>query len=103
MKIFKHMLVENPKVLVEFVHEGLNEHHVQMIEWMIQPEKLPDQERNRAFLYEVYIHFKLLNGSIQDTQCHNTRYTHSDTHQNLKLLTKCFADCLQQNQWSRCE
>ena len=49
------MLVENPKVLVEFVKEGLGKKHVEMIEWMIQPETLPQELKNRAFLFEVTI------------------------------------------------
>ena len=47
------MLVENPKVLVEFVKVGLGQKHAEMIEWMIQPEKLPQEMKRRAFLFEV--------------------------------------------------
>lgn len=55
VSIFKRMLVENPKVLVELVKAGLGKSHVELIEWMIQPDKLPaDRDlRKRAFLFEV--------------------------------------------------
>lgn len=49
------MLIENPKVLVEFVRDGLGKKHIEMIEWMIQPETLPVDKRERAFLFEVYV------------------------------------------------
>lgn len=53
VRIFKHMLVENPKVLVEFVKAGLGKQEVKMIEWMIQPEMVPEEMKKRAFLFEV--------------------------------------------------
>ena len=56
MGIFKRLLVENPKVLVEFAKAGLGKRHVELIEWMIQPDKLPEDNhyyRKRAFLFEV--------------------------------------------------
>ena len=61
MGIFKLLLVENTKVLVEFAKAGLGKHHVELIEWMIQPDKLPvDSEyRKREFLFEVTLFYKL--------------------------------------------
>ena len=53
--IFKRMLMENPKVLAEFIHEGLEEDHVTLIGEMIQPPDHPDKRTypQRMFLYEV--------------------------------------------------
>ena len=54
--IFKRIL-ENPKVLAEFVEEGLSSKHVKLIGEMIRPEEIVDQEKHpnyeRLFLYEV--------------------------------------------------
>ena len=54
--IFKRIL-ENPKVLAEFVEEGLSSEHIQLIGEMIRPEEIVDQENHsnykRLFLYEV--------------------------------------------------
>lgn len=49
--IFKR-IVENPKVLAEFVHENLSSEHVELIGEMIRPEKHPNTCK-RLFLYEV--------------------------------------------------
>ena len=50
--IFKRILVENPKVLAEFVAAELTNIHVDLIGEMIQPpEDL--EKRRRMFLYEV--------------------------------------------------
>lgn len=58
MDIFKRMLVENPKVLAEFVASGLTEKHVKLVGEMIQPDKDPEKRAfpKRMFLYEVYIY-----------------------------------------------
>ena len=54
--IFKQIL-RNPKVLAEFVEEGLSSEDVQLIGEMIRPEEIVDQENHpnykRLFLYEV--------------------------------------------------
>ena len=56
--IFKRIM-ENPKVLAEFVEEELSEEHVQLIGEMIRPEDIIDQDTHsnykRLFLYEVCI------------------------------------------------
>lgn len=52
--IFERMLVKNPKVLAEFICEGLTKEHVRLIGEMIQP---PDKDKRTypqwMFLYEV--------------------------------------------------
>ena len=54
MDIFKRMLVENPKVLAEFVDEELTYKHVQLIGEMINPPDASDRRfPDRMFLYEV--------------------------------------------------
>ena len=57
--IFQRILT-NPKVLGEFVYEGLKDGHVKLIGNMISP---PDHELNerddRLFLYEVNINYTL--------------------------------------------
>ena len=57
MDIFKRLLVENPKVLAEFVHANLEKKHIRLIGEMIQPPKEVKKraDSNRVFLYEVYI------------------------------------------------
>lgn len=79
------MLMENPKVLVEFVRDGLGIKHVEMIEWMIQPETLPENEKERAFLFEV----------------NNNYYNTLPELHSIILIT--IIDSIQQNHWSRCQ
>jgi hypothetical protein len=69
VSIFKRLLVENAKVLVEFVKAGLGTRHVKLIEWMIQPDKLPADSdyRKRAFLFEVIFTIPC---SYMHTECH---------------------------------
>ena len=57
MAIFERLLVENPKVLAEFVAAKLGKDHVTLIGEMIQPPvKVTDRAYpERMFLYEVYI------------------------------------------------
>lgn len=45
-------LLTNPKVLGEFVYEGLKDEHVQLIGHMISPPPLEECDK-RLFLYEV--------------------------------------------------
>lgn len=54
MDIFKQMLVENPKVLAEFIEAGLTDAHIDLIGEMIQPPQ-DLEKRKRMFLYEVMI------------------------------------------------
>lgn len=51
--IFKRMLVNNPKLLAEFVFEGLTEGHVKLIGNMIDPPAIKERDK-RLFLYEVH-------------------------------------------------
>ena len=50
--IFKRMLANNPKLLAEFVWEGLTEGHVKLIGNMIDPPDIKERD-GRLFLYEV--------------------------------------------------
>ena len=55
MNIFEWMLVKNPKVLAEFVDQGLTHKHVKLIGEMINPPDASDRTfPDRMFLYEVY-------------------------------------------------
>ena len=55
--IFQRILT-NPKVLGEFVYEGLNDGHVKLIGNMISPPELNERD-DRLFLYEVNINYTL--------------------------------------------
>lgn len=47
--------MNNPKVLAEFVYEGLTDVHVTLIKEMIQPPDIDKRTYSqRMFLYEVY-------------------------------------------------
>ena len=50
--VFRRMLANNPKLLAEFVSEGLTEGHVKLIENMIDPPPIEERDK-RLFLYEV--------------------------------------------------
>lgn len=80
------MLMENPKVLVEFVRDGLGKKHVEMIELMIQPETIPADKRKRAFLFEVYEQYII---TLPEVLINKS---------SLLIL-----DSVQQNHWSRCQ
>ena len=47
------MLAKNPKLLAEFVSEGLTEDHIHLIGNMINPPPIEERDK-RLFLYEVY-------------------------------------------------
>ena len=48
------MLKDNPKVLAEFIDEGLRKKHVKLVEEMINPPEPKDRtDPDRRFLYEV--------------------------------------------------
>lgn len=58
---FKKLLKDNPKVLAEFIDEGLRKEHVTLIGEMIDPPDLKDRtDPDRMFLYEVCINSIIL-------------------------------------------
>ena len=82
---FKKMLKDNPKVLAEFIDEGLTKEHVTLVEEMIDPPKNVEDraDPDRMFLYEVssiasiaawytelinYTNFKMVTGSANHLQ-----------------------------------
>jgi hypothetical protein len=88
--IFKQIM-ENPKVLAEFVDEELSEEHVQLIGEMIRPEEIrrPQTyfEYKRSFLHEVCIKIRI------------NSLMHAYYYDSLIQLS---ADCCEQEHRHRC-